>query len=100
MDNAKIHKVESVRNLIESAGHRLEFLSPYSYMLNPVENIFSKIKSLVRTQLALRYNTDNDIELQKLIDIAVSAITEEDCISYIMHMMHNIALAIEKFTFE
>ncbi|KAI5151859.1 hypothetical protein ENBRE01_2439 [Enteropsectra breve] len=35
-DNARIHKVESVRTLIEAAGHRLEFLSPYSYMLNPV----------------------------------------------------------------
>ncbi|KAI5154122.1 hypothetical protein ENBRE01_3304, partial [Enteropsectra breve] len=100
MDNAKIHKVESVRTLIEAAGHRLEFLSPHSYMLNPVENIFSKIKCLIRSQLAIRFSSKNDIELAGLIDDAVRAISEEDCINYIMHMLHNIALAIEKHIFE
>ncbi len=48
MINAQIHKVRSARDFIGNSGYHLAFLSPYSYMLNPVENIFSKIKSLVR----------------------------------------------------
>ncbi|KAI5151670.1 hypothetical protein ENBRE01_2300 [Enteropsectra breve] len=78
MDNARIHKVECVRSIIEAAGHRLKFLSPYSYMLNPVVNIFSKTKSLIRSQLAIRLNSAHDIELKEMIEEAVDRITEVD----------------------
>ena len=44
MDNASIHHVEEVINLIEiQAGARVLFLPPYSPDLNPVEGIFSQI---------------------------------------------------------
>ncbi|KAK6011386.1 hypothetical protein OSTOST_23534 [Ostertagia ostertagi] len=43
MDNAKIHKTEEVRRLLDDTPYQLKFLSPYSYMLNPAENVFSKM---------------------------------------------------------
>jgi transposase len=49
MDNAKIHN--AVRNSYSLLGISFRFLSPYSYMLNPVENIFSKVKTFVRNYL-------------------------------------------------
>ncbi|KAI5152433.1 hypothetical protein ENBRE01_2827 [Enteropsectra breve] len=69
-------------------------------MLNPVEIIFSKIKCSVKSQLARRLNSEQEIELKDLIDEAVDQITEDDCINYIMHMLHNIALALERHVFE
>lgn len=52
MDNAAFHKHPSTRQLIESHGHVLLFLAPYSPDHNPIENTFSAIKSFRRkTQL-------------------------------------------------
>lgn len=48
MDNASIHHVDTVQNLIEGSGARLIFLPPYSPDLNPVEGIFSQIKSMMK----------------------------------------------------
>lgn len=49
MDNASIHHVQEVAELIEvKAGARLLFLPPYSPDLNPVEGVFSQVKSLMK----------------------------------------------------
>ena len=49
MDNASIHHVEEVRDLIEvQAGAKLLFLPPYSPDLMPVEGIFSQVKNLMK----------------------------------------------------
>lgn len=48
MDNASIHHVDTVQDLIEGSGARLIFLPPYSPDLNPVEGIFSQIKSMMK----------------------------------------------------
>ena len=44
MDNLSSHKVARVRELIEETGAELRYLPPYSPDLNPIENVFSKIK--------------------------------------------------------
>ena len=49
MDNASIHHVEEVSDLIEGqAGARLCYLPPYSPDLNPVEGVFSQVKSMMK----------------------------------------------------
>ena len=48
MDNLGSHKSGKVRQLIRSAGARLLFLPPYSPDLNPIEQAFSKLKTLLR----------------------------------------------------
>ena len=49
MDNANIHHVEEVTDLIETvAGARLCFLPPYSPDLMPAEGVFSQIKSIMK----------------------------------------------------
>lgn len=48
MDNLASHKVEGVRTLIEAAGAELRFLPPYSPDLNPIEQAFAKLKTLLR----------------------------------------------------
>jgi transposase len=48
MDNLSSHKVEGVREAIEAVGARLLYLPPYSPDLNPIEQVFAKLKALLR----------------------------------------------------
>ena len=48
MDNLGSHKGAAVRRLIRAVGARLFFLPPYSPDLNPIEQVFAKLKALLR----------------------------------------------------
>jgi transposase len=48
MDNLGSHKRQAVRRLIRAAGAKLFFLPPYSPDLNPIEQVFAKLKTLLR----------------------------------------------------
>jgi transposase len=48
MDNLGSHKGAAVRRLIRGAGAKLFFLPRYSPDLNPIEQLFSKLKTLLR----------------------------------------------------
>ena len=48
MDNLGSHKGQAVRQLIRAAGAKLFFLPRYSPDLNPIEQVFSKLKTLLR----------------------------------------------------
>lgn len=57
MDNLGSHKVAGVRDAIEAAGASLRYLPPYSPDLNPIEQVFAKIKSDLRKQAARTVDT-------------------------------------------
>ena len=44
MDNARFHKSEETRSIIEDHGHQPLFLPPYSPDLNPIENYWAILK--------------------------------------------------------
>jgi transposase len=48
MDNLGSHKSAAVRNAIRATGTRLIFLPKYSPDLNPIEQVFSKLKRMLR----------------------------------------------------
>ena len=48
MDNLGSHKSPTVRQMIRGAGARLWYLPPYSPDLNPIEQVFAKIKHWMR----------------------------------------------------
>jgi transposase len=48
MDNLGSHKGQAVRRAIRAAGAKLFFLPPYSPDLNPIEQVFSKLKAFLR----------------------------------------------------
>lgn len=52
MDNLSAHTGETLRQLIEARGARLEFLPPYSPDFNPIELCWSKVKAALRTAKA------------------------------------------------
>jgi transposase len=52
LDNLLAHKVKGAREAIEVAGARLLFLPPYSPDVNPIEQVFAKIKAHLRKAAA------------------------------------------------
>lgn len=49
LDNLGSHKAPTIRNAIKAAGARRFFLPAYSPDLNPIEQVFAKLKHLLRT---------------------------------------------------
>jgi transposase len=52
MDNLGSHNRKAIRQAIRSAGAKLFFLPKYSPDLNPIEQVFSKLKHLLRKDAA------------------------------------------------
>jgi transposase len=50
LDNLGSHKGSEVRQAIQEAGARMVLLPPYSPDLNPIEQVFAKLKTLLRKQ--------------------------------------------------
>ncbi|KAG0422381.1 hypothetical protein DMUE_6215 [Dictyocoela muelleri] len=71
------------------------FLSPYSYMLNPIEFSFSKVKSIVRRNLANGF----DRSFTYLILNSVQQLTREDLENYYRHAYNNCIKAVSREDF-
>jgi transposase len=56
MDNLGSHRGKAVRQAIRRAGAKLIFLPKYSPDLNPIEQVFSKLKHLLRKAQARTYD--------------------------------------------
>jgi transposase len=80
MDNAKIHQGEMVREFIEKAGAKLLYLSPYSPEFSPIENFWSKVKSLLRKTAARTYK-----DLINGITNAMLQVTKENIRNWFAH---------------
>ena len=78
MDNLGSHKGKAVRRAIRAAGAKLLFLPPYSPDLNPIEQVFSKLKTLMR-KAAERTVEDTWRRVGKLLD----QFTAQECANYI-----------------
>lgn len=80
MDNLAAHKVTGVREAIESAGANVAYLPPYSPDFNPIELLFSKLKSLLRRDAARTVP-----ELWDLLGRLVPVFTPHECTNYFNH---------------
>ena len=77
MDNLSSHKGTAVRQLIRSAGAKLFFLPKYSTDLNPIEQVFAKLKHLLRKAAARTVET-----VCAAIAKGLQAFTPEECANY------------------
>jgi hypothetical protein len=76
-------------------GHTLVFLPPYSPMLNPIESLFGKWKTLIRTQgVALSLDS-----LLLHMSAARCDITVNDCLGWIRDTNRNIGLSLQMHIF-
>ena len=77
LDNLGAHKVPGVCEAIEAAGATLLYLPPYSPDFNPIEQVFAKIKALLR-KAATRTLDD----LEAAIASALDAFLPDECANY------------------
>lgn len=84
LDNASIHHTKRVVELINSVGALVHFLPPYTPHLNPIEELFSKVKSCMKENETAILQADNDT-LEDIILTAFSLVTSEDCYGWCMH---------------
>jgi transposase len=68
MDNCPIHLGEEVKKASEKKGAKLIYLSPYSPDFSPIENLWSKLKIILRS-----IKTTNYQELGKAIEFALGS---------------------------
>ena len=77
MDNLGSHKGWAVRRAIRSAGAKLFFLPKYSPDLNPIEQVFAKLKHLLRKAQARSFDAVSDA-IGRLLD----SFTPQECANY------------------
>jgi len=80
MDNCSIHKGKQIESLINQAGARLIYLPPYSPEFSPIENCWSKIKSLLRSLAARSYP-----DLAQAIEDAFKKVSLQDIHNWFTH---------------
>lgn len=94
VDNCKFHAKPEVRTKIEEGGHTLWFVPPYTPHLNPIEEIFSKWKALMRAK-----NCKNQEDLFASLQSCSLLITSANCRSYYKHMEQFLEKALRKEDF-
>jgi transposase len=77
LDNMNSHKVAGVKEAIETVGAKVLYLPSYSPDFNPIEHVFSKLKTLAR-KLKLRKRDKLWNKLGKLCD----GVPQEKCHNY------------------
>ncbi len=80
MDNCSIHNRKEVEKAIKNKGAKLIYLSPYSPDFSPIENLWSKLKNILRS-----LKTTNSQELGKAIEFAFEQVTSENLWNWFTH---------------
>jgi transposase len=80
LDNLATHKIRGIVETIEPAGARLLHLPPYSPDFNPIENMWSKIKQILRSQAPR-----TESELLMATKAAFQAISAADCKGFVFN---------------
>ena len=77
MDNLSSHKAEGVREALKTAGAELLYLPPYSPDFNPIEQVFAKLKHLLRKCAARTIEA-----VCAAIGQLLQAFTPQECANY------------------
>jgi len=78
LDNVSTHKVDGVEEAIEARGARAVFLPAYSPDLNPIEQLFARLKSFLRKMKARTVE-----ELWRAIASFLKGVSKGECKAYL-----------------
>ena len=73
LDNSSIHQGDEIEAAVKAVGASLIYLPPYSPDFSPVENFWSKVKTILNSVGARTYQA-----LQKAIEIAYDQVSLKD----------------------
>jgi transposase len=80
LDNLGSHKVTGIAEAVQAAGAQLRYLPPYSPDYNPIEQVFAKLKTLLRK--AARRTVDT---LWATLGDLLDRFPRDECERYIRH---------------
>lgn len=80
MDNLSSHKVAGVREAIEAVGAHVLYLPRYSPDLNPIENLFARLKALMRKLAARTIDA-----LWAAVGEFLRSVQPDECRNYLAH---------------
>ena len=80
LDNLAAHKVDGVRQAIAAVGAFILYLPPYSPDLNPIEQLFAKLKALLR-----KAATRTKDALWAAIGSVLDSFSSQECANYLAH---------------
>jgi transposase len=80
LDNLAAHKVDGVRRALAAVGASVLYLPPYSPDLNPIEQLFAKLKALLRKAAARTKD-----ELWSIIGHLLDTYPPAECANYLNH---------------
>ena len=80
LDNLGSHKGKAVRQAIRAAGAHLIFLPKYSPDLNPIEQVFAKLKTLLRKKAARTVEA-----ICTAIGDLLGSFTSQECANYLQN---------------
>lgn len=80
LDNVAFHKNKRVREAIEATGAKIKFLPSYSPDFSPIENMWSKIKSVLR-----KFSPRTLDDFKKAIKKAFTSISTNDLLGWFRH---------------
>ena len=80
LDNLAAHKVEGVAQAIRAVGASILYLPPYSPDLNPIEQVFAKLKALLRRAAARTQDA-----LWSTIGRLIDTVSAPECANYLRH---------------
>ena len=85
MDNVSVHKVDGIEEAIEARGAIPFYLPPYSPDLNPIEQLFAKLKALLRKIAAytLKNAAFTVSGLCKTVAWCLDQISRAECAAYL-----------------
>jgi transposase len=80
IDNLGSHKSPEIRAMIRAVGARLFYLPPYSPDLNPIEQLFSKMKQHMRMAMARSVEA-----VHEAVAAALDAVIPAECTNYFLN---------------
>jgi transposase len=85
MDNVSVHKVDGIEEAIEARGAIPVYLPAYSPDLNPIEQLFAKLKALLRkiASYTLKNSAFTVTSLCKTIASCLNQISKAECAAYL-----------------
>ena len=87
MDNLGAHRPKRIRDLIEARGAELVSVPSYSPDLNPIEQVFSKIKNILRKLGARTHEA-----LLEAMEVALSKVTPADAAGWFGHCGYQVEI--------
>ncbi len=79
-DNLSVHKVAEVQAIVEAHEATIKYLPPYSPELNPIEQVFAKLKALLRKAAERTYD-----KLWQLIGKLLDELQADECLNLFKH---------------